>query len=110
MYDFLLQTILFLSLGFIVYLIARVVPRVSDADIQSRRTHGKMDEILRRLPLRELDRELHRVFEKIIRKIRVVVLRFDNTLNNYLTKLHKINQKHGDNDESGNIFHDGNGY
>ncbi len=109
MYDFILQTILFVSLGAVIYLMARAVPRVNDAG-ETVHTMGAFDRFLSRLPLREVDERLNSYSEKFLRRLRVFTLRFDNTLNQKLEKLKKANGRNGEgNAAGGDLFTKGNG-
>ncbi len=88
MYDFFLQTSLFASLGVIIYLLARAVPRVNESG-EMVHTHGRMDRILAKLPLEKIDARLRVIFEKTLRKTRIVTMKIDNAVHNRLTKLKK---------------------
>jgi len=94
MYDFLLQTILFLSLGVVIYLMARAVPRVTEIG-EEVHAPGAFDRLLSKLPLREVDERLNVYFEKTLRRMKVFILKFDNALNEKLEKLRKMNGKNG---------------
>ena len=98
MYDFLLQIILFGSLGVILYLMARAVPRVTDAG-EPTHDSGRFDRLLSRLPLREIDARLNGYLEKFLRRIKVFIMRFNNVVDSKLNKLRKMNgrvEKTGD--------------
>jgi len=103
MYDFLLQITLFSSFGVIVYVMARAVPRVNDAG-EPVHTKGVIDRMLSRLPLEVADERLHTAFEKILRRIRVTVLRVDNSINERLEKLRKKSGKNGAMEANAHLF------
>lgn len=86
MYSLLLQLITFSSLALLIYLMARAVPRVKDEEV---RVHapGKFDALLKKLPLEKMDARLSSFSEKSLRKLRVVILKFDNMLQNYLKRV-----------------------
>ncbi len=88
MYDFFLQISLFASLGVIVYMLARTMPRVSDGEEMSHNTSA-FDRFLRHLPLSKIDSRLNELFEKTLRKLKVLVMRIDNFINTHLSKLRK---------------------
>ncbi|MEK7554634.1 MAG: hypothetical protein AAB518_01455 [Patescibacteria group bacterium] len=92
MYDFILQIILFGSLGVIVYLMARAVPRVVDTGEPVHPT-GRFDRMLSRLPLRQVDDRLNGYFEKFLRRVKVFILRFNNSVDAKLAKLRKMNER-----------------
>ena len=104
MYDFLLQTSFFLSIGAILYLMARAVPRVSDAKPE---THapGVFDKLLSKLPLGALDERLEVFFEKSLRRVKVLILKLDNLINRYLGRFKKNSGPAGGNG-SGRLFKD----
>lgn len=90
MYDFLLQSTFFLSLGVIVYLLARAVPRVNEEG-ETAHAPGFFDRLLTKLPLREIDNWLNAFFEKFLRRLRVGLMKLDNLVNQYLSKFKKPN-------------------
>lgn len=92
MYDFLLQTSFFLSLGVIIYLMARAVPRVNDAG-ETIHTVNAFDRLLSKLPLHEIDEKLNLLSEKFLRKLKILVMRSDNFINYYLNKLKNSNHQ-----------------
>jgi hypothetical protein len=87
MFDFITQIIFVLSLGIIAYLFARALPRVVEDPGAVPTT--AFDKLVDRLPLDEVDEVLVSTFEKILRKARVFVLKFDNRINHYLDQLRK---------------------
>lgn len=90
MYDFLLQSTLFLSLGAIIFLMARAVPRVDESG-EARHPGGRFDRMLSKLPLREIDERLDLVLEKILRRLKIVVMKSDNIINSYLNRFKRQN-------------------
>lgn len=90
MYSLILQLLLFSSLGTIILLLARALPRVSD---ESGVVHPEsfFDRLLRRLPLEKVDTFLNGVFEKLLRKLKVGVLKIDNVVSGYLARLRRTN-------------------
>lgn len=93
MYSLLLQLITFASLAVIVYLMARAVPRVRDEEIGRTHAAGRFDALLSKLPLEKVDAWLNAFFEKTLRKTKVVVLKFDNLLNQYLNRVKRASGK-----------------
>ena len=88
MYNFILQTVVFLSLGVAIYLLARAYPRVGDEEPHAN-AGGFVDRLVRRLPLEKIDALLHAFFEKLLRKIKVIIMKFDNLVNIHINKLKK---------------------
>lgn len=87
MFDFVTHIIFVLSLGAVAYLFARALPRVVEDPGAVPTT--AFDKLVDRLPLNAVDDALVSTFEKILRKTRVLVLKFDNTINHYLDQLRK---------------------
>lgn len=88
MYDFLLQIIVFSSLGIIIYMLARALPRIENIK-PSPAGPNALDRFLSKLPLEKIDFVLSNFFEKLLRKLRVVVMKADNLINARLGKIKK---------------------
>jgi len=89
-YDFLLQTIFFLSLGIIIYILARAVPRITETG-KVIHAPGRFDKLLSRLPLKQIDEKVNVFFEKSLRKFKVSILKMDNFVDKSLTKVKNSN-------------------
>lgn len=86
MYNFILQMALMLSLGIIIYLMARAVPRVGDEILKPA---GKFDRWLSSLRLEKFDILLSNFLEKALRKAKLILMKLDNVTNEYLDKIKK---------------------
>ena len=87
MYNFILQIAAVLSLGTIIYLLARAAERSGEmAQISE---PNKFDKVIAKLPLAKIDAALNNFFGKFLRKSKVVVMKVDNLLNEYINKLRK---------------------
>ena len=95
MYDFILNLIFFGSLGIILFLLARALPRLTENGTESHPV-GAFDRFVSRLPLKEVDARLNGYVEKFLRKAKVFILRFDNSLNERLERLRRTNGKSGE--------------
>jgi hypothetical protein len=84
MYNFILQTVLMLSLGTIIYLMARAIPRVGD-EVSEPTT--KIDRWLNSLRLEKFDVLLGNFLEKALRKAKLILMKLDNVTSNYLDKI-----------------------
>ena len=102
MYDFILQIAVFLSLGLIIVLLARALPRIEEDKAPAAKKSNVFDKILSRLPLAKIDLFVNSVLGKILRRMKVVVLKADNLINNYLGKLKKTNGNGNVNGSDGN--------
>jgi len=83
MSDFILQLIIFISFGVIVYVAQRALPRISDED---RRTEPAKN-FLSSVRAHKVDFAIALFLEKNLRRARVGVLRLDNTIVSYLRKI-----------------------
>ncbi|MEK7611795.1 MAG: hypothetical protein AAB407_00395 [Patescibacteria group bacterium] len=92
MYDFILQTSLFVSLGVVIYLLARAMPRVEEGAVIPH-APGFFDRSLQRLPLKKIDAWLNSSSVKMLRKARIFVMRFDNFVENRLSHLKETNDR-----------------
>lgn len=90
MYDLILQLLIFSSLGAIIFLLARALPRVSDTG-QVEHSTSFFDRLLTHLPLERVDAALDSFFEKFLRKVKILVLKLDNLINHYLGRIKKTN-------------------
>ena len=82
MSDFILQTVLFLSLGAMIFLIGRAVPRLGEEAEPK-----KISRFFSNLPVHKFDVALAGFLEKNLRKTRVVLLRVDNSVSGFLKKV-----------------------
>jgi hypothetical protein len=84
---FLLQTAMVVSLGVVLYLLARTLPRVSDTDTTPTPGEPAPHWLMERLE--KLDEEILFVSEKLLRRLRVILLKLDNTLTGKLKRFRK---------------------
>ena|SRR3989344_2452307 len=104
MYNFILQIIIMFSLGVIIYLIARASPRVGDIEIIDESYHNKLDRIISRLPLDEIDVVISSAVEKFLRKSRLFLMKWDNLLSNHLKKIKKTNGSGSNKEDKPSLF------
>jgi hypothetical protein len=87
MYDFIVHIVLVSSLAAMIYLLARALPRVSDDE--GVLGAGFFDRLVDRLPLQRIDLAMSTFFEKALRKAKILVLKLDNVLNEYIEQIRK---------------------
>ncbi|MFH1162295.1 MAG: hypothetical protein V1696_03410 [Candidatus Jorgensenbacteria bacterium] len=84
---FLLEMLMVVSIGVVLYLLARTLPRVSDIDTSptpgAPAPHWLMDR------LEKLDEEILSITEKFLHRLRVVLLKLDNTMTGKLKRFKK---------------------
>ncbi len=83
MYNFILQTVVMLSLATIIYLFARAVPRVPETSHEE----GSWEQFLEEIPFEKADAFVSMMTEKALRKLKVVAARFDTILSQRLRGL-----------------------
>lgn len=88
MYNFILQTATVVSLGVVIYLLSRAVERSGEIPASE---PNRFDKFMAKLPLAKIDAALNSFFGKFLRKSKVVVMKVDNLLNEYINKLKKEN-------------------
>jgi len=86
MIKFILEILIFLSLGAAVYLVARSLPRINDEDFQ--KPAGSRASWL--MPYLEKADELLKVYlERFLRRLKVFVMRLDNWVSQKLANFKK---------------------
>lgn len=80
MYELILQLILMLSLAVVVYLMAIAIPRVEETKAKNN-NNGSTS-----LPLEQLDDFLNSVKDKLLRRLKIVVMKADNFISKQLKK------------------------
>ncbi|HEY4524070.1 MAG TPA: hypothetical protein VJK04_04355 [Candidatus Paceibacterota bacterium] len=83
MSDFIIEIVLFSSLGTIIFLIGRAVPRLGEEEVKSK----KLSQFFKSLPIHKFDAAFASFLEKSLRKIRVFFLRVDNGVSGFLQKI-----------------------
>jgi len=91
MITFILQIIAICALGFIVYMIGRVVPRVHESDIEKAKEVSMFQWLIGYLE--QVDDWLLVIFEKFLRKLRVTIMKLDNVVSKRLAKFKKDQTK-----------------
>ena len=84
MTEFILELILFLSLGTAIYTLARAVPRLEEGSLASPKFVRAW---LHNLPVHKFDAALSAFLEKYLRRVRVLILRIDNGLTSFMSRL-----------------------
>jgi|SRR3989344_3185170 len=88
MYNVVLQLIVFGSLGVVILMMAKALPRVSDAGAPSRGP-GFFERLISKLPMARIDENINSFLAKFLRKSKVLVMKIDNFINHRLGKLSK---------------------
>ncbi len=102
MYNFILQTIIMVSIATIIYLFARAVPRVQDSAMQSR-SRDYFGELFDKLPLEKADAFMSMLLERFLRNFKVFILKLDNLLTGHLKNLRGTSMP-GKNEAVGELF------
>lgn len=88
MYNLILQILFFSSLGLVIYLLARALPRVEDMPTPEQKANF-FDRMMAKVPMAKIDESIDSFFAKTLRKIKVLILKIDNFINDRLGKLTK---------------------
>lgn len=73
-------------------MIARAAPRIGDTEESfAAPHHGRIDKFIARLPLEEVDEFISDLLEKILRKIKLSLMKWDNLLSGHIKKIKRIN-------------------
>ncbi len=94
-----------LSLGVMIYLIARVTPRVGDIEeIFKKQPLGDFDKLIAKIPIGEIDFILSAWVEKTLRKIKLILMKWDNLLSEHLNRIKKTNGNNVGKEEKQTLF------
>ena len=89
MLAFVLNLIIMISLGIILYLVARTLPRI-DGEVQQNGSNGKLGMfekwIASEMP-EKVDEFISNFLMKTLRKVKVFLLKIDNNLSKHLKKI-----------------------
>lgn len=93
------------SLGAIIYLIARAAPRVGDVEESFKKEtfHQRLDKLIAKIPFDKMDVFFTVNLEKTLRKMKLLLMKWDNLLTNHLRKLKKSGNG-GAKEEKQNLF------
>ncbi|MCR4275328.1 MAG: hypothetical protein NUV83_01050 [Candidatus Wolfebacteria bacterium] len=88
--SFVFEIILMASLGAMIYLVARAVPRVNDTVLDEGSINKGLGErfgkFIDSLPIEKADLTISRILERALRNLKLLVMRVDNKLSQHLTK------------------------
>lgn len=91
MFTFLLQITMVVCLGLIVYLFGRVVPRISDADVEKAREQSLFHWLVGYFE--KIDEWLIDLFEKFLRRFHIVILKIDNVITKKIGRFRREAEK-----------------
>ena len=99
MYNFILQIFIMLSLGTIVFLVARTLPRITETDtLNTANVDKAKNNWWSSIPFEKMDAVINAFLEKLLRRIKLILMKMDNTVSRQLNKF----KKNGDNGNTGN--------
>ncbi len=87
MFDLILQLVFMISLGLIVYLIAVAVPRIDEQELEADTGMTPLGRWLKNLPLERIDAAFSASRDKILRRLKVLIMKADNFVS------HRLNNK-----------------
>ncbi len=97
MTSFILQILVFVSLGLIVYLLVKAAPRVGNEPLPKQ--VNPFDKLMAKVPMAKIDENINSFLSKFLRKSKVVIMKIDNFINHRLGKLTKKNGNNTDGDK-----------
>jgi hypothetical protein len=81
------------SLGLIIFLVARNLPRISETETaQNPKTKTNW---FSSVPFEKIDATINTSTEKMLRKIKLILMKMDNTVSKQLNKFKKNGDDHG---------------
>ncbi len=96
MYNFLLQIFIMVSFGTVIFLAARVLPRISETETVN--APKAKSNRFSSFPFEKIDAAVNAFIEKTLRKIKLILMKTDNMVSRQLGKF----KKNGDNGSAGN--------
>jgi len=101
------------SLGAMIYLVARAVPRISDTVLEehsAKKGFGeRLNKLIDSLPIEKADLTISRLLERLLRNTKLLVMRVDNKLSQYLAKFKAKISSNGQNGAKPTLFSVSNG-
>lgn len=89
MISFILDMVIMLSLGAVLYLVARTLPRVNDVEFEESEVRPHWVTVY----LEKIDEKFQAVYEKFLRRFRVWIMKLDNSVSEKLGKFKKESDK-----------------
>ena len=87
MLQFILTNLLLISVGGILYIFVRALPRIGEREAKEEKRTVFERWVMSEIP-HQIDRALNATLGKLFRKLKVLLLRFDNYLTSRLKKIH----------------------
>ncbi len=89
-----------------IYLIARAAPRVGDSEesFEKFSCSSRLDRLIAKIPFDEIDATLSIFVEKFLRKLKLLLLKWDNLLSEHVKKIKKINGNDFQKEKKPNLF------
>ncbi len=111
MYNFVFQIALMVSFGTAIYIFAKAVPRIGDEAVTEEKTVSPRQlKFLSKVPkikIEKIDRAINVILEKALRKIKLFLMRLDNSTTRFLNRVKdhsEIKKRWG---EKKNLFESG---
>ena len=87
MAQFILTNLFLISVGGILYIFVRTLPRIGEREVKEEKRTVFERWVMSEIP-HEIDRVLNATLGKMLRKLKVLLLRLDNYLTSRLKKIH----------------------
>ncbi len=79
-----------------IYLLARSIPRVKDEELAIS-NHNYFDQLIAKIPISKIDNWFNMFVAKFLRRLRIIVLKFDNLLHRQIISVHQNGNHHTNN-------------
>lgn len=89
MHSFILEIFIMLSLGTVIFLVARALPRISDFEASAGETEKCEKRWWSALPLEKIDKIFNAFLEKTLRRVKLILMKLDNMVSRHLGKFKK---------------------
>lgn len=93
MYNFILQIFIMVSLGTIVFLVARTLPRITETETVN--PPKRKINWFSSFPFEKIDEAINAFMEKFLRRIKLILMKMDNTVSKHLNKFKKNGNNNG---------------
>ncbi len=78
LYSFIFETIIFLGIGVIIFILARALPRIEDENAPRISQKNKFISVIQDIPLDKIDDVIKLAIHKALRKTKILISKIDN--------------------------------
>ena len=78
LYSFIFETIIFLGIGVVIFILARALPRIEDETAPRVSQKNKLVSVVQNIPLDKIDGVIKLAVHKTLRKTKIIISKADN--------------------------------